>query len=290
GEALAVLDSIELGEARAAYLGARARHEVAARELDRERSLAAERIATEREVLAAEASAREAAADLAAGRERLELLGLSAREIAALTWDDPGASRVSVRAPFAGRVVAKEATRGELVTPERNLFTVADLSRVWVWLDVYERDLRHVHPGERVEATFEAWPGETFRGEIAYVADQVDPATRTVRARVDLPNPDGRLKPGMFATVEIAGSGGEEAAPALAVPRAAVQRDGEGSILFVRTGPGRFERREVEIGRLGDEHAEVLAGVAPGEEVVVRGAFLLRSQAAGDELGGGHHH
>ncbi len=287
GEQLAVLDSTELGEARAAFLRARARHEVAQRRFEREQTLFKDRISSEQEVLEAEAAARESAADLAVARETLRLLGLSGQAIEGLSWEDPESSLVSVRAPFASRVVSREATIGELVSPRKTLFTLADLSEVWLWIDLYERDLSRVAVGARVEVRLDAWPGESFTGELAYVADQVDPASRTVRARVDLPNPERRLKPGMFARVSLASD--EEPLPVLALPRTAVQRDGDEPIVFVRTGPGRFERREVEIGRTGDELVEILAGVAEGEEVVTEGSFLLRSQASADELGGHHH-
>lgn len=287
GEVLAVVDSTELGEAKAALLRARARHEVARRRFERERSLHADRISSEQEVLEAEGQARETAADLAAMRETVRLLGLSDEAIEELSWDDPESSLVSVRAPFAGRVVAREATIGELVSLEDTLFTVADLAQVWLWIDLYERDLIHVEMGDRVEVRLDAQPDEMLTGKLAYVADQIDPASRTVRARVDLPNPERRLKPGMFARVALAT--GEEPAPVLAVPRSALQRDGGASIVFVRTDPGRFERRRVETGRATDDLVEILDGLTAGEEVVTEGAFLLRSQASSDELGGHHH-
>ncbi len=240
-------------------------------------------------MLEAEAEAREAAADLAATRATLHLLGLSDGEIKRLTWDDASASLVPVRAPFAGRAVAKEATRGELITPEHVLFTVANLDQVWLWVDVYERDLRRVRIGETVEARFDAWPGETFTGQLAYLADQLDPASRTVRARVDLPNPAGRLKPGMFARVLLSGGGEDGAQAVLAVPRVAVQRHDQMAVVFVRTGDTRFERRRVELGQASDELVEIRTGLAAGEEVVTEGAFLLKSQASADQLGGHQH-
>ena len=289
GAVLAVVDSVELGRARADYLRARARHEVAEKRFARERSLHADRVVSEAEVLDAEAEARETAADLAASRETLALLGLADAEIEELSRGDASASLVAVRAPFAGRVVAKEATRGELVTPEKTLFTVADLGEVWLWIDVYERQLRHVRPGDRVEARFDAWPGETFTGELAYLADELDPASRTVRARADLANPERRLKPGMFARVLLSGDAGEDAPPVLAVPRLAVQRQGDAAVVFVKTGELRFERRPVELGQVADEWVEILAGLAAGDEVVTEGAFLLKSQASADQLGGHHH-
>lgn len=288
GEPLAVVDSVELGEARAAYLRARARAEVTGQRLERQRSLLAERIVPELEVLDAEAAAREATADREAARASLLLLGVAPQEVDALSWPDAGASTFTIEAPFAGRVVAREATLGELVTPEDDLFTIADLSRVWLWADLYERDLAHVRVGDPVEVRLDAWPGTVVRGELVYLADVLDPETRTLRARIDLPNPEARLRPGMFARVTLL-SAGAGVARALAVPRSAVQRDGGATVVFVRTGPGRFERRTVEIGRSGGEWAEVVSGLAAGEEVVDEGAFLLLSQARADELGGHHH-
>lgn len=289
GEVLAVVDSVGLGEAKAAYLRARAHHEVARRRFEREQSLHADRIASEADLLDAEAAARESAADLAAAREALRLLGLADREIERLSWDDPTDARVAVRAPFAGKVVAREATLGELVSPEDTLFTLADLSEVWLWIDLYERDLAHVETGQRVEVRLDAWPGETFEGELTYIADQLEPESRTVRARVDLPNPEGRLKPGMFGRVALTAAGGGEGPPVLTVPRTAVQRDGVESVVFVQTAPGRFERREIVLGRVTDDLAEVVSGLSEGDEVVTEGAFLIRSQASADQLGGHHH-
>ena len=158
---------------------------------------------------------------------------------------------------------------------------------MWLWIDLYERDLAHVGLGDQVEVRLDAWPAETLAGRLAYVADEIDPTSRTVRARVDLSNPERRLKPGMFARVGLVS--GEEQAPVLAVPRTAAQRDGDEAIVFVQTAPGRFERREVEFGRTGDELVEILGGLQEGEEVVIDGSFLLRSQASADELGGHHH-
>jgi len=289
GETLAVVDSVELGEAKAAFFRARARFAVAERGFERQRSLHAAGLASEQEVLEAEASAEEAAADLAVAREALRLLGLRDDEVDRLSLGGPGASLVSVRAPFAGRVVARDATPGELVTPEDTLFTIGDLSEVWLWVDLYERDLAHVAVRERVTVRLDAWPAEIFPGELAYVADELDPHSQTVRARVDLPNPRGRLRPGMFARVELTGAGAEQGDEVLAIPRTAVQRDGRESIVFARVGPGRFERREVALGRTTDEWVEVVSGLAAGEEVVTEGAFILRSQASADELGGHHH-
>lgn len=289
GETLAVVDSVEVGEAKAAYLRARARWEVAQERYERQRSLYEDGIIAEDVLLEAEGRHREAAAELAASRETLGLLGLSNDQVSRLSWGRSDVSRVPVRAPFDGRVVARHATRGELVTPDDRLFTVADLSGVWLWVDLYERDLAHVRRGEQVEVRLDAFPGQAFTGELAYIADEVDPHSRTARARVDLPNGDRRLKPGMFARVALTGLEEESAETALTVPRAALQRHDGGQAVFVRTGPGHYERRAVQVGRLTAERAEILAGLDTGDEVVVEGAFLLHSQSSADQLGGHHH-
>ncbi|MDY7091540.1 MAG: efflux RND transporter periplasmic adaptor subunit [Acidobacteriota bacterium] len=290
GEILAVLDSVELGEAKARYLSAQARREVAQQRYERELSLRTDRIASEQEVLDAEGAAREATADLAAARETLRLLGLGEATIDGLSWQDGDAAQVAVRAPFAGKIVERNATLGELVDPRSELFTLADLSQVWLWVDLYERDLAHVDLGQPVEVRLDAWGDEVFHGELAYIADQVEAESRTVGARVDLPNPDGRLKPGMFARVSLA-TGEPQERSVLVVPREAIQRDGEESIVFVSTNsPGRFERRAVQVGDVAEALAEIVSGLEAGDEVVTEGAFLLRSQASADELGGHHHH
>ena len=182
---------------------------------------------------------------------------------------------------------------GEVVSPEKNLYTVADLSDVWVWIDVYERDLANVHLEDDVILRADAIPGRTFQGAITYIRSQVDPDTRTVRARVDVPNPGAALRAGMFVDVTITdphAREGEVTAKTMVVPSTAVQRDGDEFVVFVPDGTNRYLRREVRVGRRTDESTEILSGVSPGESVVVEGAFILKSEAAKDSLGGGHEH
>jgi cobalt-zinc-cadmium efflux system membrane fusion protein len=195
-----------------------------------------------------------------------------------------------VRAPLAGRVVEKHVTIGELVTPEHNLFTVADMKHVWIWIDVYERDLGGVHIDDDVAVTVEAYPGATFGGKVTYVSDKVDPATRTVRARIDVENPERRLRPGMFARVRLSDPHSTSTEPAVAAPADAVLRDGDRFLVFVSLGGDRFERRAVVLGRKTSEFVEILSGVEAGDVIVVSGGFLLKSEASKDEMGAGHEH
>ena len=199
---------------------------------------------------------------------------------------------ISVRSPIAGRITVHHATLGELVTPETHLMTVADLSRVWVWIDVPERDVALVHPDDDVTVTSDAYAGESFTGKVSYLTPEVDADSRTVRARIEAANPGRKLLPGMFVDVRIsdphgAGLGGPGT---LLIPSAAVQRDGDEAVAFVVTGPRRFERRELRLGRSTPGWMEILEGVALGEQVVIEGAFILKSEAARHSLGGGHSH
>ena len=293
GQVLAVIDSIPLGAAKSEYLGTKAELELARRTLEREEGLFEDRITSEQSVLEARAAYHRALAEHEASRERLRLLDIGDERIDAIRYGDPESALFPLTAPLGGTITDKHATLGEVVTPEDALFTVADLSRVWIWIDVYERDLAHVHLEDHVVVRVDAYPQRTFEGLVAYIRDEVDPATRTARARIDATNSEGLLKPGMFAAVTLTDPHepeGAEAPHAVAVPEGAIQRDGERSVVFVPVGERRYERRRVETGRRTGGHVEVLEGLEAGEPVVVEGAFFLESEAAESEMGGGHGH
>ena len=182
----------------------------------------------------------------------------------------------------------RHAGRGEVVGPSDQLFTVADLSRLWIELDVYERNLGRVSSGQPVEVTTTAWPGRVFPGRIVYVGDILDLERRTVRARVELENPDGALKPGMFATALIQIS---SEVPVVAVPRDAVQTvEGMQVVWVPGVEVGEFVARPVELGdELPDDMVEIVSGLDVGEAVVLEGAFTLKSELAKGEFGGHGH-
>ncbi len=296
GQKLAEVDSIELGRAKAVYLQTKAKEDLAHKNFDRAQNLLADRIASKQEVLEAEAELREVTAGLHTAEETLHLYGLSQSQVDTLSYEDSEASIYSLRAPFAGTLVERHATLGELVTPERNLFTLADLSRVWIWIDVYQRDLGGVHIDDQARARVDAFPGEVFAGKVSYLSAQIDTDTRTLRARIDVANPEGKLRPGMFVEVELldphaqAPHSQDDAKPGLVVPEDAVMRDGEELFVFIVAGERRFERREVRIGRKSGGFAEVLEGIGADDSVVVEGAFLLKSAVSKESLGEGHEH
>jgi len=285
GQALAVIDSVELGQAKADYLQARAQEDLARTTHERESRLAAEKISSEKEVLEARAALLQAHAARRNSEEKLRLFGLTAGQIGALGQGGAEASLLPVAAPFEGVVVEKEAHLGEVVAPERKLFTVADLRRVWIWIDVFEKDLRHVHAEDGAAVVVDAYPGESFRGKVSFLSAQVDPGTRTVRARIDVDNGGGRLRPGMFARVRLTDPHATGGTPVVVVPESAVQRHGDGSVVFVEEAEGRYRMRPVKTGRRTDGVVEILDGLKAGEPVAVAGVFFLASEAAKASFG-----
>lgn len=291
GQELATLDSIALGRAKADYLQARAREQLTRDTLEREEGLLADRISSQQEVLAARAAYQEAEAALRNADETLHLYGVSQEVIDGLSYENPGRSLFSLTAPFSGTVVEKHVTLGELLTPESESMTIADLSNLWVWIDVYERDVARVHIGDDVEVTVEAYPGEIFAGVVSYISAMVDRDTRTIRARIDVESLDGRLRPGMFARVLVSdphAESGDAAPAALVVPADAVQRIGDRMVVFVVLGETEFETREVHVARRAGDEVEIEDGLEPGERIVIRGAFLLKSEASKDMIGDEH--
>jgi cobalt-zinc-cadmium efflux system membrane fusion protein len=274
GTPLASVRSVELGRARAALATADARRELAAQTHARRQLLAAERIVPEREVQEAAAALRGADAEVRAARAELEALGISSEASGGAAAD---ASVFVVRAPIAGRVLERRAVLGAWAEPSTALFTIADLSRIWVVAQVFERDAVSVRAGTTAHVTLAALPGQEFDGRVALVGRQVDPGSRTMPVRVELPNPAGVLRPGMSASVRLEIAGQETRI--LSVPAAALQRVGDRWLVFVPHGAAEFEMRSVGRGRDLGQDVEVVSGVKAGETVVVDGAFLLKAEA-----------
>jgi len=221
---------------------------------------------------AEEAPAR---AVLSGARERLALLGLTAEEIGALDAAASPRPLLAVRAPLSGTVIASGIVAGDAVELGTSLFRLADPSTLWACLHIREEDLGAVKTGSEVVLRTHAYPGEDFRGRLALVGDVVDAATRTVEGRVEVPNPGGRLKAGMYVDASAEAVDGKQA---LVVPEESVQDDEGRPIVFVKTGERTFSRREVKTGARFAGVVEILEGVAEGETVVTSGSFLLRSE------------
>ncbi|MEW6747604.1 MAG: efflux RND transporter periplasmic adaptor subunit, partial [Planctomycetota bacterium] len=177
---------------------------------------------------------------------------------------------------------------------ETKLFSLQDLSRVWVQASVYEKDIAQVSRGQKAILHVDAFPQVAFEGEVTYLSYQVDPATRAVALRIEIENTrvpsweeDYPLRPGMFGTVELAIA--RRDAP-LVVPERAIVHEGEDHFVFIREGERRFERRQVQIREGGMGLVEVVSGLEPGQEVVTEGSFVLKSMARSSEMGEGHEH
>lgn len=285
GDVLLDLDSVELGTAIADYHKSLARVEVARQAVKRIEEIGVG-AASRASLLEARGNLLVEEAELRAVREKLLLLGLSDREID--TAGTVSTSRFPVRAPFSGTVIEKHATIGEVVDTTTNLFTIADLSVVWIVIDVYQQDLKRVRKDQEALITADGLPGETFVGRVAYIGDVFHDETRTFEARVEIPNPNRRLKPGMFVRAVLKDGDGES--KTLCVPEDAVQRVQDRSVVFVLRAPGEFEARTVTLGERCGHLYPVLEGLEEGTDIAVRGGFILKSELLRSQIGHGHAH
>ena len=281
GTSLAELRSPELGRARAEVIAAEARLQLATQTADRKRTLAAERIVPARELQEAESQLQEARATHRAALASVRALGVTE------TDEGDDVARFVVRAPIAGTVLERAAVTGQLAQASQPMYRIADLRQLWLTVHAFERDAVQIARRAPVRITLAALPGRVFQGQVAAIATQVDPASRTVDVRIDLPNPDGLLRPGMSATAHVPIQSGSR--ELLAVPAAAVQRVGENWVVFVPRGNDTFEVRRIGRGRdLGSE-VEIASGLSADDAaIVVDGAFLLKAEA--EKASGDHEH
>ena len=282
GQVLALLKSVPLGEARANVAQAKAELDVAKDRLNRQEQLMDAGIGAQKSYVEAQGALKQARAALSAAQSRAHVYG---------GRGGSGATTL-LRSPLAGTVVQRHATAGEVASPEQKLFVIADIDPVWIIGRAYERDLAQVRVGQSAKIRTKAFPDRVWEGAIAYVSPTLDERTRTAEVRVELPNPDGALRPGMFATLIPAATPSRDAGSVttLAIPVGAVQREDGHSIAFVALGPDRFEKRRIVVGKQGADYVEVRDGLASGDTVVTHGSFILKSEAAKHELGGGHGH
>jgi multidrug efflux pump subunit AcrA (membrane-fusion protein) len=211
-----------------------------------------------------------------AAREKLRLFGLDEREIARLARLPRAPRTVRFTSPIEGHVVEKRLVEGAKVESGMRALRIVDHSVLWLDAQVFEQDLPLVRLGQEVQASLVAQPGKRITGKVSFVHPHVDPMTRTATVRIEVPNPDLSLRPGMYGTVEIAAAD----QPVLQVPRGAVIDTGERQLVFVSLGDGGFEPRQVKIGRSGSDGAvEVKSGLAEGERIVTSGQFLLDAES-----------
>jgi len=279
GQTLATLDSVAVGEAHGAWVQAQAELRIAQADFERSERLDADEIIARKDFLRARSDRDKAAAALRAAEHRLRLLGGSTSAGGA------GASTFAVAAPLAGTVIEKSVTLGELASPSEPMFTVADLSSVWIQADLPEAALARVHVGANARVSVPAWPSESFVGRVDYIGAAVNKDTRTVAARIVVPNADGRLKPEMFATATIDVAG--EKREVIALPAdAIVLMQGKPTVFVLEHGA--YEMRVVEPGERVGDRTVVKAGIGAGEQAVTAGAYALKARKLKSQLGHGH--
>jgi cobalt-zinc-cadmium efflux system membrane fusion protein len=281
GGVLAILDSTELGQAKAEYLKTQTLLELAKVNYEREKSLFDQKIAAQKDVLTAEAEYRKTEAEARTLYERLRLYGLSEQAIKNL---NNAPSQYALTSPGNGVVVERDMSKGEVIEAGKKVLLISDLSTVWVLLHIFEKDLARVQKGSTVKIQTESYPGEIFVGKVTYIGDVVDPQSRTVALRVEVPNPKARLKPGMFATAEVAT--GISSRQAILIPAQAIQKIEGKTAAFVQQQDGSFTKRDLELGREFSGQVEVKSGLKEGEQVVTEGSFTLKSELLKAELAG----
>lgn len=290
GSLLAVIESVELGQAQMAWQQAQAKFRSARETYERACLLYEGKAISRAEYQERQARLEVERAELDQARNRLRLLGvndpsLSGRQSGAPSGQganshDSLRAAFSLRSPLAGRVVDRNITPGLMVKEDEELFTVADTTALWCFVHIPEKDLPLVQVGAPAFISVSSLPGEQFPGRVDYLADALDKATRTVKARVRVDNRRQSLKAGMYADIDI--KVGRR--PALSVPESAVLIASGEPFVFVATAPGVYQKHLIKPGLKGGGRVEVLAGLAENDQVVVQGGFTLKSEL---EKGGG---
>lgn len=301
GQAMLVYDNIELGESLGEYQNlaggltkSMAQEQVAKKSLDRANALIEVQAISPREAELRKAEYEQAQADVESRRaevtraeEKLHRYGMSDEDLKKINTSQHGshrtASHATVRAPFSGVVTKYDVSRGEIVGRDKEIFTVVDTTVVWALADVYEKDIQYVARGGECLVSLDSYPGQIFKGQIAYLSDALDPASRTAKLRCVVPNNDGKLKLEMFGSVSVPT---KEARQGVSIPSSAVQEIDGQQVAFVQLAADKFVRRNIEIGQRDDQNVEVLSGVDAGEKVVSNGSFYLKSALLRELIGG----
>jgi membrane fusion protein, heavy metal efflux system len=279
GDSLAVINSTELGQAQLTYLKARAQADLQARSVERARQLFAADVIGKAELQRRESELSIAAAEQRGAADQLRVLGMSSGAISKLSNSGGINSVTSVVSTMAGTVVERQVAQGQVVQPADALYVVADLSRVWVTAEVPEQQAALVRAGQNVDIEVPAL-GSRLTGKLIYVADTVNPETRTIAVRSVVDNVSRQLKPAMLATMLI------QAAPVerIVLPAQAVVRDGDADKVFVEVGPKQFRLTPVRLGPDMDGKRAVLSGIKAEQRILVSGAFHLNNERKRKEL------
>lgn len=289
---LAVIHSADLGQAKADFLEVQAKLELSRTTFGREKELYEKKVSSEADYLNALNELKVAEASYVAADKKLHLFGLKAEQIGTVTDEKKNGdfADLVLRVPRAGTIIKQNISAGKIVGTTESLYTIADLSNLWVWCDVYEKDLAVLHEqfakGKPLRAIVHvrAFEANEFEGVVDLVGNLMDEHTRTVKIRVQVKNPKGKLRPGMFAKVEVMIPGKGRMA---AVPRNAVMTDAGESFVFQHWKEDLWARRDVTVGPIYGDFVEILSGVPKGATIVTGGAFMLKSDILREKMGAG---
>jgi cobalt-zinc-cadmium efflux system membrane fusion protein len=280
GDVLALINSTELGNAQAAYLKAKAQVNLHKLAVERARRLLEADVISRAELKERESELTEAEVELRANADQLRVMGMSGAALQRLTTTGHIDSVTPVTATLAGTVIERHVSLGQIAQPADDLFTVADLSHVWVVAEAPEQKAYLIEADGQAEVQIPALPGQMITGKLIYVSDIVNPTTRTVTVRMEVNNPERRIKPEMLATMVIR----KPAVAGLGVPAGAVVRTGDQDYVFVRIAADRFALRPASLAPEQGGYRRVIEGLAEGEPIVVDGAFHLNNERIRKEL------
>lgn len=276
GDALAVLRVPDIARAKADYAGFQAKALAARGNSDRLDQLAERGLAAQQEVMSARADADALQAQSRAAQELLRAMGAGSNAVS---------SELTLRAPISGVVIARNAVVGQPVAIEQTIATIADLDEAWFLARVFEKDLERLKMGARAEVRLNAYPERSFEGTVEYIGRQIDPVARTLTARIRIGNDKGLLSVGLFGTAFVETAQRNAGAAVLVVPRTAIVNIGNSPAVFVREPDGDFLLHEVVLGGHALGKTQVVSGLRAGEQVVVDGAFTLKSIALKSTFG-----
>ncbi|CRX37588.1 efflux RND transporter periplasmic adaptor subunit [Estrella lausannensis] len=277
-EVIAVLESREMADTKAAYLTALSKEKLTASALERETRLYKERISAGQDFLSSKNAYEESLLNLQLAAEKLQAFGLDREEISLLTkQDEPQLRLYHIRSPIDGTIILRHITKGEFIENTTTIYEVADLSHVWVEIGIYPKDLYRVKEGQRVDIVI-PFENKGAKARLIYVSPIIDEDTITATAIAELDNADGLFRPGVFVKVNIPS---EERPFPITVPKSAVQ-SGEGKEFVFVAKPEGFERRIVETGESDQDMVEIKSGLLPGEEYAATNTFLLKAELGKD--------
>jgi cobalt-zinc-cadmium efflux system membrane fusion protein len=274
GDLLAVLNSSELGTAQSEYLKAISKLKLRQSAFNRAKQLYESGIIAVANLQQRQNELSEAEVDLDSSRDHLKVMGMSEPDITDLGARGTIKSLSPITATLTGTVIERNITLGQVVQPSDAVFTVSDLSHVWLVAEVSERNAQWAREGDEAEAEISALPGKRFIGRLIYIGDVIDPDTRTMTVRMDLPNPSDIIKPNMLATLLIRKQGTQEAV----IPLEAVVREGDRDHVFVQVGKDQFALRPVELGDPEGSVRPIISGLELGERIVSTGSFHLNNE------------